>query len=114
MSEATEHDDSEELDDEEVEEILGDDEVDLERVYRDIESAKKRAARKGEPAWRVLEQRRERALTQAQISDLGDYQLDDVEVEMQLTSGAELAHRHHDSEATEDYVTADSPRAAEG
>jgi hypothetical protein len=74
------NDSADELDDEEVDEVLGDDDVDLERVYRDIESAKKRAARKGEPAWRVLEQRRERQLTAAQISDFEDYDIDDVEV----------------------------------
>ena len=73
-------DSADELDDEEVEDILGGDDVDLERVYRDIESAKKPAARKGEPAWRVLEQRRERQLTAAQISDFEDYDIDDIEV----------------------------------
>jgi hypothetical protein len=71
---------AEELDDEEVEAILGDDDVDLERAYRDIETAKKRAAKKGEPAWRVLEQRRERQLTAEQISDFEDYDIDAVEL----------------------------------
>jgi hypothetical protein len=76
-------DSAEELEDEEVEEILGDDNVDLERAYRDIETAKKRAARKGEPAWRVLEQRRERQLTAEQISDFEDYDIDAVELQPQ-------------------------------
>jgi hypothetical protein len=76
---------ADELDDEEVEEILGDDDVDLDRVLRDIETAKKRAARKGEPAWRVLEQRRERQLTAEQISDFEDYDIDDVELQPQAS-----------------------------
>jgi hypothetical protein len=82
MSEA-QNDSADELDDEEVEEILGDDDVDLDKVYRDIETAKKRAAKKGQPAWRVLEQRREQELTAAQISDLEDYDIDDVELTLQ-------------------------------
>jgi hypothetical protein len=76
----TQNESAEELD-EEVEEVLGDDDVDLDRVFHDIESAKKRAARKGEPAWRVLEQRRERQLTASQISDVEDYDIDSIEFE---------------------------------
>jgi len=71
---------ADELDDEEVEEVLGDEDVDLDKVYRDIETAKKRASKKGEPAWRILEQRRERELTASQISDFEDYDIDDVEL----------------------------------
>jgi hypothetical protein len=74
------NDSADELDDEEVDEVLGDDDVDLDRVMRDFESGKKRAARKGEPAWRILEQRRERQETAAQISDFEDYDIDSVEL----------------------------------
>lgn len=105
MREETDNRD-EELDDEEVDELLGDEEVDLDRVYRDIESAKKRAARKGEPAWRVLEQRREKALMREQISDLDDYEIEDLEVDIDASACA--------LPEDTDYLDADPPQAAEG
>lgn len=96
----------EELDDQEVDELLGDEDVDLDRVYHDIESAKKRAARKGEPAWRVLEQRREKALMREQISDLDDYDIEDLEVELDARARA--------AAGDDDFLEQLPPLAAEG
>ncbi len=74
----------EELEDDEVEEVLLEDERDIDRAFREMEVAKRRRARAGEPAWRKLEQRREREETAALISDFEDYDLDEVEVELEL------------------------------
>jgi hypothetical protein len=80
MNAISENAEADELDDDEVEEVLGDDDVDLDRVYKDIESAKRRAAKGGEPAWRILEQRMERKHTAELISDFEDYDIDNIEV----------------------------------
>jgi hypothetical protein len=72
--------DDDDLDDTDVDEMLSTDDVDLDRVYKDMEMAKRRATRGGEPAWRRLEQRMERKLTAEQISDFEDYDLDNVTV----------------------------------
>ena len=93
--------DDEELEDEEVEEILIEDERDIDRAFREMEVAKRRRQRaaEGEPAWRKLEQRRERLETAALISDLEDYDLDGVEVEMELRfEDLDAAHDHEDDD----------------
>jgi hypothetical protein len=69
--------DSDELDEDEGEEIAGDEELDLDRVFKDMEIAKRRTAKAGEPAWRRLEQRLEQKQTAEQISDFEDYDLGD-------------------------------------
>jgi hypothetical protein len=70
-----------ELDDTEVEEILIEDEGNLDRAFKEMEVAKRRKARNGDPAWRKLEQRMERKHTAELISDFEDYDLDKVEIE---------------------------------
>jgi len=40
--------DSDDFEDDDVEEIVGDDDVDLDRVIKDLEIAKRRAAKSGE------------------------------------------------------------------
>lgn len=82
MNELADERDEDELEDDEVEEILLDDERDLDRAFREMEVAKRRRPRSGEPAWRKLEQLRERQETAAQMSDLEDYDLDGIEVEL--------------------------------
>ncbi len=70
--------DSEEFDDEDViDEGSGDEEIDLDRALREIDTAKRRAARGGEPAWRRLEQRAEQKHTAELISDFEDYEIDE-------------------------------------
>lgn len=70
---------SEEFDaDDEVDEAVGDDEgLDVDRVMKDMEMAKRRSAKAGEPAWRRLERRMEQQHTAELISDFEDYEIDD-------------------------------------
>jgi hypothetical protein len=71
--------DSDDFDDEEeVEASVGDDELDLDRVMKDMDIAKRRAAKAGEPAWRRLEQRMEQKHTAELISDFEDYDIGDA------------------------------------
>jgi hypothetical protein len=78
--------DSDELDDDEGDEVAGDDDLDLDRVFKDMEVAKRRAAKGGEPAWRKLEQRMEQKHTAELISDFDDYDIGDE-------GGARMAKR---------------------
>jgi hypothetical protein len=69
---------TEEFDDEdEGEEIVTDDGLDVDRVMKDMEIAKRRAAKNGEPAWRRLERRMEQKHTAELISDFEDYDIGD-------------------------------------
>jgi hypothetical protein len=76
--------DSDEFEDEDViDEAAGDEELDLDRAMREIDTAKRRASRSGggggggEPAWRRLEQRAEQKRTAELISDFEDYDIDE-------------------------------------
>ena len=70
--------DTEEFDDDDDgDEIVDDDGLDVDRVMKDLETAKRRAAKAGEPAWRRLERRMEQKLTAEQISDFEDYDIGD-------------------------------------
>jgi len=75
MSGTTETEDFD--DDDDVDEIVDDDGLDVDRVMKDMETAKRRAAKAGEPAWRRLERRMEQKLTAEQISDFEDYDIGD-------------------------------------
>jgi hypothetical protein len=68
--------DSDEYEEEEAEEATGDDDLDLDRAIKDMEIAKRRAVKVGEPAWRRLEQRLEQKRTAELISDFEDYDID--------------------------------------
>jgi hypothetical protein len=67
--------DSDEYEEEGAEEVAGDDDLDLDRAIKDMEIAKRRAVKVGEPAWRRLEQRLEQKRTAELISDLEDYDI---------------------------------------
>ncbi|MCU0758668.1 MAG: hypothetical protein MUF07_05640 [Steroidobacteraceae bacterium] len=74
---------AEEFDDEEADEILeaGDD-VDVDRVIRDLDQARRRGTKQqGDPAWRRLERLLEDKRTAELTSDFDDYDigLDDEE-----------------------------------
>jgi hypothetical protein len=69
--------DSDEFDDDDGEEVAEDPELDLDRVIRDMDIAKRRAPKGGEPAWRRLEQRLEQKHTAELISDFEDYDVGD-------------------------------------
>ena len=69
---------SEEFDaDDELDESVDDDGLDVDRVIKDMEIAKRRAAKLGEPAWRRLERRMEQQHTAELISDFEDYDIGD-------------------------------------
>ena len=87
MNDLADEREDEELEDDEVEEVLLEDERDIDRAFREMEVAKRRRAKAGEPAWRKLEQRRERKETAELISDFEDYDLDDVELELTVDQG---------------------------
>jgi hypothetical protein len=70
---------SDEFEDEDADEIVGDDDPDLDRAIKDMEIAKRRSIRAGEPAWRRLEQRLEQKRTAELISNLEDYDLSSLE-----------------------------------
>lgn len=86
MNDLADEREDEELEDDEVEEVLLEDEHVIDRAFREMEVAKRRRPRAGEPAWRKLEQLRERRETAAMLSDLEDYDLDGIEVELELRS----------------------------
>lgn len=67
---------SDEFDEEEPDEVVesGDD-VDLDRVIRDMDLAKRRGHRAGEPAWRRLERLLEEKHTAELTSDFDDYDI---------------------------------------
>lgn len=82
MNDLADEREDEELEDDAVEEVLLEDERDIDRAFREMEVAKRRRAKAGEPAWRKLEQHRERQQTAELISDFEDYDLDGVELEL--------------------------------
>jgi hypothetical protein len=69
--------DSDEFEEDDAEEIAGDDDLDLDRAIKDMEIAKRRSVKAGEPAWRRLEQRMEQKRTAELISDFEDYDIGD-------------------------------------
>jgi len=75
---------SDEFEDEDADEIVGDDDPDLDRAIKDLEIAKRRSIRAGEPAWRRLEQRLEQKRTAELISNLEDYDLNSLEDPLSL------------------------------
>ena len=69
---------SEEFDDDEEETAFeATSEVDFDRLAKDLDAAKKRGQKLGDPAWRRLEKRREEKYTAELTSDFDDYNIDD-------------------------------------
>jgi len=73
MIEKQEAEDFDEADDDEA--LEGDDEVDLARLTKDLDIARRRGARNGVPAWRKLELLAEQKRTAELTSDFDDYDL---------------------------------------
>ncbi|HEY4881521.1 MAG TPA: hypothetical protein VIH80_05025 [Steroidobacteraceae bacterium] len=69
--------DSDEFEEDDADEVTGDDDLDLDRAIKDMEIAKRRNVKVGEPAWRRLEQRLEQKRTAELISDFEDYDIGD-------------------------------------
>ena len=68
----------EEFEDEEADEpIIGDGDVDLDQVTKDLDLAKRRGQKAGDPAWRRLERLLEDKHTAELPSDFEDYQIGD-------------------------------------
>jgi hypothetical protein len=72
MSEKQEAEEFDESDDDELE---ADEEVDLARLAKDMDSARRRGARGGVPAWRKLELLAEQRRTRELTSDFDDYDI---------------------------------------
>lgn len=69
---------SDEFEDEEADEPLGEDTEDLDRVIKDLDLAKRRAQKDGgDPAWRRLEKLLEEKRTAELTSDFDDYDIGD-------------------------------------
>jgi hypothetical protein len=75
MSEKPEADEFE--DEEPAEAASGSEDVDLDQVTKDLDLAKRRGQKLGDPAWRRLERLREEKLTQELTSDVEDFDIDD-------------------------------------
>ena len=68
---------SDEFEDEGADEPLGEDAEDLDRVIKDLDLAKRRGQRAGDPAWRRLEKLLEEKRTAELTSDFDDYDIGD-------------------------------------
>ena len=67
---------SEEFEDEEPDEpVVGDADVDLDQVIKDLDLAKRRGQKAGDPAWRRLERLLEDKRTAELTSDFDDYDI---------------------------------------
>lgn len=73
MSEKSESDEFD--DDEEEEEIAAVEDLDLDRVIKDLDLAKRRGQKLGDPAWRRLERLLEDKRTADLVSDFEDYDI---------------------------------------
>lgn len=62
------------------------DAVDLARLTREMEQARKRGARQGIPAWRKLELLAEQKRTRELTSDFDDYDIDDSRMSRRSTA----------------------------
>jgi hypothetical protein len=66
----------EEFEDEEADEpVVGDADVDLDQVIKDLDMAKRRGQKTGDPAWRRLERLLEDKRTAELTSDFEDYDI---------------------------------------
>ena len=75
MSEKSESDEFENEEDDEP--VIEEGDVDLDQVIKDLDLAKRRGQRAGDPAWRRLERRLEEKRTAELTSDFEDYDVGD-------------------------------------
>ena len=69
---------SDEFEDEEADEpVIEDGDVDLDQVNKDLDLAKRRGQKAGDPAWRRLERLLEEKHTAELTSDFEDYEIGD-------------------------------------
>lgn len=72
-----EKDEAEEFEDDEDIAEEGDEAVDIDHLFRDLDKRKKAAVKVGDPAWRRLERYREERHTADLVSDFDDYDIGD-------------------------------------
>jgi len=77
MSEKQEADEFDEDEDDDALQDGGEEEVDLARLAKDMDLARRRGAKQGVPAWRKLELLAEQKRTAELTSDFDDYELDE-------------------------------------
>jgi hypothetical protein len=87
MSEKPESDEFEEEDAEDT--PPGGDDVDVEKVMRDVESQRRRAPKGAEPAWRRLERVMEERRTKELMSDFDDYKISGADEDFDAESADE-------------------------
>jgi hypothetical protein len=81
MSEKSE---SEEFEEEDADEPVSEEgDVDLDQVIKDLDMAKRRAQKVGDPAWRRLEKLLEEKRTAELTSDFDDYDIEDEDSKTQ-------------------------------
>src|SRR5215831_7550508 len=69
-----EEDEDDVVDDEAT--LVGGEDVDIDRLFRDFDKRKRGAPKAGDPAWRRLEKYKEDKHTAELVSDFDDYQID--------------------------------------
>ncbi|HUN27433.1 MAG TPA: hypothetical protein VMU67_14095 [Steroidobacteraceae bacterium] len=80
---------SDEFDEEDADEPVAEDpDVDLDQVIKDLDLAKRRSAKSGDPAWRRLEKLLEERRTAELTSDFDDYEIGDPEAQAHARRGA--------------------------
>lgn len=79
MSEKSESDEFENEDDDEP--VIEEGDVDLDQVIKDLDLAKRRGQRAGDPAWRRLERLLEEKRTAELTSDFEDFDVGDEDAE---------------------------------
>ncbi len=57
--------------------LVGGEDVDVDRLFRDFDKRKRPEVKAGDPAWRRLEKFREEKETAELVSDFDDYDIDD-------------------------------------
>jgi hypothetical protein len=87
MSEKPESDEFDDDEDDALDEVA--DDVDVDRVIRDLDVAKKRGIKVADPAWRRLERLREEKRTAELVSDFEDY---DIGLESKAARGGKSRH----------------------
>lgn len=86
QSEEFEAEDDDVIDDDAT--LVGNEDVDIDRLFRDFDKRKRSSAKPGDPAWRRLEKYREDKHTAELVSDFDDYQIGGDDDDAQPKSGA--------------------------
>ena len=91
----TEKPESDEFEDEEADEPVAEDDLDLDQVIKDLDLAKRRAQKSGDPAWRRLERMLEDKRTAELTSDFEDYDVGVGDEPDAAAAGSKRRRRPH-------------------